>query len=42
MKSANSTKKAVRELTHLRTANRKRKEEANHRCCRCCRCCRHW
>ena len=34
-----ATKKAVRELKSLRTADYKKALE-RHRCCRCCRCCR--
>jgi len=34
-----ATKKSVRELKSLRTADYKKALE-RHRCCRCCRCCR--
>jgi hypothetical protein len=33
-------KKAVHELTALRTTDRAKKSAERHRCCRCCRCCR--
>jgi hypothetical protein len=38
IKTESKTKKAVREISKLRTNDRDKKAAERHRCCRCCRC----
>ncbi|HZL91508.1 MAG TPA: hypothetical protein VFB96_24275 [Pirellulaceae bacterium] len=42
MTTKTAKKKAVRELTRLRSGARAKVADRLGRCCRCCRCCRCW